>query len=242
MSRPMSTTKTGFSGDVGSLPLVDLLQVWSMNRFSGLVTVTFEGRAGQLYFIDGEIVHAEADGQTGEPAVQAIIGWPEGSFELFPNTTTLHRTIEKAVTHLLLDAHHALDEGRRSAPPPAGRAVTATRELPRPSVLDQIRALPGVTQVARFGKDGRPSGLHGPGAEQLAAKGLYLAVTHAAAVASAFGLGELGVAALCGRRDSFVVIHHAGNYLGVAIAPGTPVEPVVGQLRALLTRKAATSP
>jgi len=241
MSRPMNT-KTGFSGDIGSLPLVDLLQIWSMNRFAGLVTVTFEGRAGQIYFVDGEIVHAEADYQTGEPAVQAIIGWPEGSFELFPNTTTLHRTIEKTVTHLLLDAHHALDEGRRSAHPPAGRADTATREPSRASVFDQIGALPGVTQVVRFGKDGRPSGLQEAGAEQLAAKGLYLAVTHAAAVASAFGLGELGVAALCGRRDSFVVVHHAGNYLGVGIAPGTPVAPVVGQLRALLTRKAATSP
>ena len=242
MSRPMSTTKTGFSGDVGSLPLVDLLQVWSMNRFSGLVTVSFEGRAGQLYFIDGEIVHAEADGQLGESAVQAIIGWPAGSFELFPNTTTLHRTIDKAVTHLLLDAHQALDEMRQSVPPTAVPTVTATREPPPPSVLDRIRSLRGVTQVARFGQDGRTSGPQGAGAEQLAAKGLYLAVTHAAAVASAFGLGELGVAALCGRRDSFVVVHRAGNYLGVAIAPGTPVEPVVGQLRALLTRKPATSP
>lgn len=233
--------KSGFHGEIGSLPLVDLLQVWSMNRFAGMVTVSSQDRAGQLYFVDGEILHAEAGAWSGERAVQEIIGWPEGAFELFPNTTTLQRTIEKSFSHLLLDVHHALDERRRSSPPPLRPAAPApAREPPRPSVLDQIRALEGVTQVVRFGKDGRASGQDGPGAEQLAAKGLYLAVTHAAAVAKAFGLGELGIAALQGERESFVVVHRAGNHLCVALAPGTPVEPVLGPLRALVIRKAGS--
>jgi uncharacterized protein DUF4388 len=240
MSRPTSTTKAGFSGDIGSMPLVDLLQVWSANGFAGLVSITFEGRVGKLHFVDGEIVHAEADGLSGEPAVQAIIGWPGGAFELFPNTAVLHRTIEKGLRHLLLDAHHALDERRRSAAPPASLAAPAPREQPRPSALDQIRAIAGVTQVAHFGRDGRPPGQQGSDAEQLAAKGLYLAVTHAAAIGAAFGLGELAIAALRGERESFVLVHRGGNYLGVGVAPGAPVEPIVGQLRALLVRKAAT--
>jgi hypothetical protein len=233
--------KSGFHGEIGSLPLADLLQVWSMNRFAGMVTVSSQDCTGQLYFVDGEILHAEAGAFGGERAVQEIIGWPEGAFELFPNTTTLQRTIEKSFSHLLLDVHHALDEWRRSSPPPLRPAAPApAREPPMPSVLDQIRALQGVTQVVRFGKDGRASAQDGPGAEQLAAKGLYLAVTHAAAVAKAFGLGELGIAALQGERESFVVLHRAGNHLCVALAPGTQVEPVLGPLRALVTRKAGS--
>ena len=55
-----SISGTGFQGAIGSLPLVDLLQVWGLNRTSGLVTITFGGSTGRLYLIDGEVVPAEA--------------------------------------------------------------------------------------------------------------------------------------------------------------------------------------
>jgi hypothetical protein len=143
----MGRAASGFQGAVGNLPLVDLLQVWALNRFSGLVTVQNDGRVGHLYFVDGEIVHAEADGVVGEPAVRLILAWPEGQFDLAPNTTTLKRTIQKSLSHLLLEAHRQLDEARRAggAPPPAGPPTPApAKEAAQPGVLEQIRALRGV--------------------------------------------------------------------------------------------------
>ena len=230
------TPAAGFQGVIGSVPLADLLQVWGVNRVSGLVTVTSEGRTGRLYLVEGEVVHAEADGVAGEPAVGVILGWPEGSFELAPNTTSLERTIQKSLSHLLLDAHRELDEARRAGatPPPA----PASREAPRPGVLDQIRAIPGVGALVRFGKDGRPLGDGGPEAEALAARGLYLAMRHAGAIAAAFGLNELRIASLDSPRGSLVVVHGSGSSLCVAVSAGTPLEPVVAQLRAILARPA----
>jgi hypothetical protein len=256
-----SSSGGGFQGAIGSIPLADLLQVWSINRFSGVVTVSSGDRTGHLYFVEGEVVHAEAGGTKGEPAVGMILGWPEGSFELFPNTTTLHRTIEKGFSHLMLDAHRTLDEHRRdtagatsppeptepsrpsparapAAPPPATAAGTpGAREPARAGVLEQVRAIPGVTQVVRFGKDGRPSGDGSPAAEALAAKGLYLAMNHAAFVAEAFGLHEVSLVTVRGARESFVLVHSRGNHLCVAAAPGAPLEPIVAQLRVVLTRQ-----
>jgi len=240
----------GLRGSSASLPLVDLLQVWSLNRFSGLVSVSSRGRGGKLHFAEGEIVHAEADGLEGEPAVRVIISWTDVTFEPFPNTTTLKRTIQKRVSHLLLDAHQALDEARREPPPhlpPHAVAHAAPPAAPRTAphttpvggtALEQIRALRGVTGLVRFGADGRPvgSGSSGPEAETLAAKGLYLALTHAGAVGQAFGLRELWLAALETPEESLLVVHSAGQYLGVAIGPGIPVDPLIGQVRALLTR------
>jgi len=242
MSQRRANTPSGFQGSIGSLPLVDLLQVWAMNRLSGLVTVTFDGRSGHLYFVEGEIVHAEADGQTGEPAVRVILGWPEGTFELAPNTTTLKHSIQKSLSHLLLDAHRELDEARRATPAPSARppAAAPAKETPRPSVAEQMRAIPGVTQLVRFGKDGRPVGDAGPQADALAAKGLYLAMAHAACVAAAFGLHDLAIATLQGAQESFVVVHSRGSYLCVAVTPGVPVDSVVAQLRAILARPAAS--
>jgi hypothetical protein len=252
MMHSQSSSGGGFQGAIGSIPLADLLQVWSINRFCGNVTVSSGERTGHLYFVDGEVVHAEAGGVTGEPAVGMILGWPEGSFELFPNTTTLHRTIDKRFSHLILDAHRTLDEQRRDAtagalpqggptsPPPRPQATLAAASAGTPArtgFLDQIRAIPGVTEVVRFGKDGRPSGEAGAGREALAAKGLYLAMTHAAAVAEAFGLHEVSLATVRGARESFVLVHSRGNHLCVAAAPGAPLEPIVAQLRAVLTRQ-----
>jgi hypothetical protein len=235
-------SKSGFHGSVGSLPLVDLLQVWSMNRFAGLVTVTLRDRRGHLYFVEGEIVHAESGAQVGEPAVREILGWPEGAFELYPNTTTLHRTIQKRLSHLLLDAHRVLDEDKRDARPAPPPQPPQPPPLPpsaaaRPSLFDQIRAIRGVELAVRFGADGRPLGDAGPGAEQLAARGLYLAMTHAAAVASAFGLRELAIATLQSEHGPLVLVHAHGSYLCVAVAPGVATDQVAAQLRALLTRQ-----
>jgi len=249
-----SPNRTGFQGAIGNLPLVDLLQVWSSNGFSGLVLVTSQSQTGHLYFVDGQIVHAECEDATGEQAVGQIVSWPEGSFELHPNTTTIHRTIQKSLSHLLLDAHRHLDERRRETPAPAQRppppaprppplaasAATppAAREPARPGPLEQIRAIRGVTQVVRFGVDGRPIGERSAEGEALAAKGLYLALTHATFVAEAFGLHELSVGVLHGARESFVLVRAGGQHLCVAVAPDVAVEPVAAQIRALLTRPA----
>jgi len=241
MDAASGTAGEGLRGGNTSLPLVDLLQVWSLNRFSGLISVESKGREGQLHFVEGEIVHAEAEGVEGEAAVRVILSWTDVGFEPFPNTTTLKRTIRKRVSHLLLDAHRQLDEARRTppaltpAPQPAKTAATSA-----PSLLEQLRGLRGVTRLVRFGQDGRPfgAGAAEPGAEDLAAKGLYLAMTHALAVGQAFGLRDFWLAALENSRESFIVVRSGDQYLAIAVAPGVPVDPLVAQVRALLTRAA----
>jgi len=242
--------KTGFQGTIGSLPLVDLLQVWSMNGFSGQVVVTSQSRTGHLYYVDGAVVHAECEDVLGEQAVQRIVAWPTGAFELHPNTVTLHRTIQKSLSHLLLEAHQQMDEKRRGGPPaPAPPASPTAAPAPNPpppppqasrsAVLDQIRAIRGVTDVVRFGKDGRPAGDAGPAGEALAAKGLYVFLVHAAAAAEAFGLHELAFATVRGERESFVLVHSAGQFLCTALAQDAQADQVTAQLRALLTRPRA---
>lgn len=240
-SRSNGISSSGFHGAKGSLPLVDVLQVWSMNRFSGLVAVSFQGRVGHLYFVEGEIVHAEVDDLEGEQAVGVILGWPDGSFEPFPNTTTLKRTISKRLSHLLLDAHRVLDEQRRTSEPAlTPPAISpAANERQAPTALDRIRAIQGVTRAVRFGSDGRTAPGEGPAAEALAAKGLYLALNHSAAVGAAFGLRRLVLGSVQGARESFLVVHSNGNYLGVAIGAGVDMQAIAAQVRSALTRPAA---
>jgi Domain of unknown function (DUF4388) len=240
-----SGTSGGLRGGSASLPLVDLLQVWSLNHFSGLVSVSAGARDGKLHFVEGEIVHAEAEGLEGEAAVRIILSWSGVSFEPFPNTTTLKRTIQKRVSHLLLDAHRELDEARRAPAPtmPSAGTFGAPAHTPPPtggSVFEQLRALPGVTGLVRFGADGRPAGTGATeaAAEGLAAKALYLSMTHGGAVGQTFGLRDFWLAALESPVESLIVVHSGAQYLALAITPGVPLEPLVTQVRALLTRSA----
>ena len=251
---PSDAAGQGFQGSIGSFPLVDLQQVWSMNGFSGLVTVTSRNHSCHLYFVEGDVVHAEMDGLVGEAPVRTILRWTDGAFELHANTTTLHRTIEKKLSHLLLDAHREIDEMRRDAaairasateppapprrdPPPSGAPPPG--DGARRGILDQLRAIRGVTGLARFGSDGRPVGEAGPEAEALAARGLYLTMTHAVAVAEAFGLRDLAVASLGGGPEPIVVIHSGNQFVALAVAPDVAIDSIVTQVRALFTRPAA---
>jgi Domain of unknown function (DUF4388) len=236
---------SGFQGSIGSLPLSDLLQLWSLNRFSGLVTVRFEGETGRLYFADGEIVHADAGDLAGEAAARVIIGWPEGQFEIAENTTTLNRTIHKSLSHLLLDTHRELDERRRASGSPrrGGPPVASQGNEPSPpGVLERIRAIRGVTRLVRFGNDGRPVGGGGLEAEALAARALYLAVKHAAAVASSFGLKEVALATLESERDRFILVRGSTGFLCVEVETGVAPDSIVAELRTLLSRPASRSP
>jgi hypothetical protein len=106
-------------------------------------------------------------------------------------------------------------------------------------VLQQLRAIRGVTRVVRFGQDGRPAGDAGAEAEALAAKGLYLSMTFATSVARAFGLRGLSLATLENDREPFILVHSQSQHLCLAVEAGVPLEPVVAQVRSLLSRPAS---
>ena len=107
-----------------------MLQFQSASHFSGSVVFHHEGREAVVFFQQGEVIHAEAGGVRGEAAVQAILGWPTGSFRAHANVGTLARTIEKRLDHLLLDCIRRLDEARRDGVPPAQPPAPAARARP----------------------------------------------------------------------------------------------------------------
>jgi predicted regulator of Ras-like GTPase activity (Roadblock/LC7/MglB family) len=220
------------------LPLVDVIQLQAGNRFSGLITVSSNAGVGRLYFMDGTIVHAATPDAVGEAAVYAIVAWPEGSFQLHPNTTTIERSIQKSVSLLLLEAHQFLDEHQRQPQPQPRVRPPAAPSAPsaRTSLVDRVRAIAGVDEVVRFGKDGVPVGDASPQAEALAARGLYLAMTHAAAVSDAFGLGELSSISLRSEREPLLLFQAQGQYLCVAVGAQGANEEIEARIRALFAR------
>jgi CheY-like chemotaxis protein len=104
----------GFRGSVHGLSLVDMLQMYHYGRRS--VTIAVEGSSpGRLHLRDGQIMHAEHQGLTGEAAVASILAMPAGTL----GTTTLPSATPQSVTRglqeVLLSALRELDEATAHA-------------------------------------------------------------------------------------------------------------------------------
>ena len=233
------TVERGFEGSVSNLLLTDVIQLEGQNRFSGLITVAWKECQGRLFFLGGEIVHAETDGLEGEAAVCEMVGWPAGSFSIKENVSTFARTIGKQLSHLLLDVHAALDHIR------TGHGAQAHGEAGRPTppeegsmtIAEAVRALPDVSYAVLLSADGTPVGDPSPQAEALGAKGMFLSTLMGGPVGSAFGLGELQVASLHTNREQLLLIHSRDQFLCVAVFPGASLDEVEAAIRRTLSAR-----
>ena len=227
---------TGFEGSMSNLTLTDVIQLEGQNHFSGSVLVVFQEQEGQIFFQQGEVVHAEAGSHSGEEAFYRILGWPGGSFKLHPNVSSLHRTVHKHREHLLLTAHQWLDESRQGQ---GARPTHATPGQPR-DILQVIGQVPGVFQVVTMDKDGTPRGEVGVRGEALAAKGLYLATRIGAPIGEALGLGELAVAAMHAGPEKVLLLKSRGTYVALQLAPeASPEEVELGIRQTVAALKAS---
>jgi CheY-like chemotaxis protein len=108
----------GFRGSVHGLSLVDMLQMYNYGRRS--VTIAVAGsRPGRLHVRDGQIIHAEHQGLSGEAAVTSILTMPAGTLGTTALSPRVPQTITRDFREVLLDALRAIDE---ASPHPARAA------------------------------------------------------------------------------------------------------------------------
>lgn len=92
-SRDVSEQGAGFNGQLHCASLADLIQLQCSNRARVGVVVRSKTREGQLFFDNGQMVHAVAGRLVGEDAVCDMLEWNTGTFsesnEPFPTKTTI---------------------------------------------------------------------------------------------------------------------------------------------------------
>src|SRR5512136_2878473 len=55
-----------------------------------------DGPTAVLYLDQGQIVHAESQGQTGEEVVYQVLAWGDGTFAVEPGQTSPERTVQRS--------------------------------------------------------------------------------------------------------------------------------------------------
>jgi hypothetical protein len=231
-------------GEIVGLGLADVIQINHHNRFSGCIAVESTAGNGLLFFRDGEIIHAEQGGRTGEDAFCDILDWPPGRFRLQPNVTTTRSTIQKTAQHLLLDAHRLLDERRAGMTPPAIPMTPASTPPPVASssrqpmraseVLERLRRIPGVSYAALHGKDGGQVGDDSYEAEVLGGQAIFLSMI-GNQLGTIFQAGAILSAAVHGATKHLLLFATKSHFLSVIVNGEVAPGPIEAEIRKVLS-------
>jgi|ERR1051326_1097664 CheY-like chemotaxis protein len=126
---------SGFRG-VQSKSLVDIIQLECISQSSSVLRITNGGHTGKIWIHEGEVIDAEANELTGEPAFHKILSWRAGGFESLPAEPSRPRTILKSYNGLLLETAQAIDESRATADQGGPAPITST--MPQLSQIEGI--------------------------------------------------------------------------------------------------------
>jgi predicted regulator of Ras-like GTPase activity (Roadblock/LC7/MglB family) len=224
----------GFGGEVVGFSLADVLQLNILNRFSGCISVDSEAGTGRIFLRDAEVVHAEANDQTGEEAFCEILSWPQGRFSLQTNLAAARTTIQKGWRHLMLDAYRVIDERRAGkappappAPPPGGPMAASN------NVLAELNRLEGVRHAVVERTDGERVEHESYQGEVLAGQAQYLSML-AVQLGNAYAVGELLGLTLQATTQHLVMLRGRNRILTAQVAPERDPGAVEADIRKLL--------
>ncbi len=109
------------TGYLSDLSAADLIQLHCQSASQARLAVNSNGRQVEVYFSNGEVVHAQGEGLQGEEAAYALLAWDEGAFEVQQGTPPPALTIHMPWSALILEGLRRKDEMGdvlQAAPPP----------------------------------------------------------------------------------------------------------------------------
>jgi CheY-like chemotaxis protein len=101
------------AGTLTEIALVDLLQIFKMNRKSGILTLKMDMMEGSIYIRDGAVINARTEKVTGEKAIIRLVGWHNGTFEFKPGHTPTETKIHQSTENLIMEGLRQFDELNR---------------------------------------------------------------------------------------------------------------------------------
>ncbi len=122
-----------------------------------------DGRTAVLYLEQGQIVHAESQGESGEEIVYQVLAWGDGSFSVEPGQPPPTHTIQRSYAGLLLEGMRRIDEGTAEVDTPQVAGSSAGGKAERSSAKEEgsmserlqgLKSIEGVTGVVIAARDG----------------------------------------------------------------------------------------
>jgi hypothetical protein len=101
----------GFAGKVEHLELQHIIQIACLAGISATIVVRRGNQKGYIYVRSGQLLHAVISGRAGQEAVNEMVGWRVGRFDLRHGISQdIPRTLAANSTGVILEATRLLDE------------------------------------------------------------------------------------------------------------------------------------
>ena len=114
MSKSASTDGV-LRGSLSQMNVIDLVQSLEMGRKSCQLTLKNEQDTCDLYFTQGQVVHAKYGPMVGDEAVFKVLRWTDGNFQVNFEGKTTEQTTKLNTQGLLMEGLRLLDESKRDS-------------------------------------------------------------------------------------------------------------------------------
>jgi predicted regulator of Ras-like GTPase activity (Roadblock/LC7/MglB family) len=214
-------------GNLKEMPLPSLIETNCRALQSAKLHLSHREKEGEVYFSDGQVVHATTGDQVGEPALWQLMRWAEGTFVLENDVAAPERSINRPWADLLLDAMlHQADWN-----------ADKTVEVSMPAdEVQKLKAIEGVTGVITAGRDGvvmAASVPEGNGDAEAAVTVFLGALADQISQSIPVGPFEQGIVSQPNQR--MVVISQGDRYVGLLLDPQASPAIVLTAARAALS-------
>jgi CheY-like chemotaxis protein len=102
-------------GSLAQMNVIDLVQSLEMGRKSCLLSLTSQQENCELYFTEGQVVHAKYGSLVGDAAVFKVLRWTGGNFQVNFEGKTSEQTTKLNTQGLLMEGLRLLDESKRDS-------------------------------------------------------------------------------------------------------------------------------
>lgn len=145
-------------GSLRELSLANLIQVNCQEMRSARLALANRSEKGEVYFSDGQVVHAVDDTRSGVEALFHMLLWEDGTFTLDTDVHSPETSIHTQWSDLLLEGMKRLSEwqAEESSSTEIQDLGLARREEGAmvPGTLTQLKTIDGVTGVVIAACDG----------------------------------------------------------------------------------------
>lgn len=133
----------GMRGNLKDMAIADLIQHTCEDRKMAQLTIQHSGQKVNLYFKNGNVVHAVLGDQTGEEVIYQILQWDEGSFDLEMDVKPPKTTISHNWSGLLLEGARRLDEEKSTTTALQFEQIMETEVNPMAKLDDILKEMSG---------------------------------------------------------------------------------------------------
>ncbi len=106
------TAAATMEGALADMQVPNLLQSIALGKMTGRLFIDNTQTGGEVFFVDGNLVHATAMDVRGEQAIVELVTWDKGKFYFYKDEKSPEKTVEKRLDAILMESLTLLDQSK----------------------------------------------------------------------------------------------------------------------------------